>query len=159
MNKRVWIIFIAGLFSTAPAWSQPAGMAPYPGGPGMGPGMMGGVPGKMGCDGPGAMGYGPDRWAYNIPDLTEEQRNKIMNIQKEFRQKQWTLMEKMHEQNVQQGNFYRNGKLDEQAARKAYEMTGSLQKQMFENYLEAQKRTDSTLTAEQLRKLHGTGIQ
>lgn len=160
MNKRTWIIFVTGLFSTASVWSQPAGTAPYGCGPSMGPGMMGGAQGQMGCDGSGMMGgYGPGRLGYEIPDLTDEQRTKIMNIQKEFRQKQWTLMEKMHEQNFQSGRFYRDGRFDEQAARKSYEMTGNLQKQMFENYLETQKRTDSALTAQQLQKLHEAGIR
>lgn len=160
MNKRTWIIFVTSLLSTASVWSQPAGMPPYSGGPGMGPGMMGGAAGQMGCDGLGMMGgYGSGRGGYNIPDLTEEQRNKIINIQRDFRQKQWTLMEKMHEQNFQSGNFYRDGKLDEQAARKAYEMKGNLQKQMFENYLEAQKRTDSALTSQQLKKLQEAGVR
>lgn len=176
MNKQAWVIFVASLLSTASAWSQPGGVTPYRGGPGMGPGMMGGAQGQLGCDGYGMMGvygpgmmwgyepgmmggYGSERWGYNIPDLTDEQRNKILNIQKEFRQKQWALMEKMHEQNFQSGNFYRDGKLDEQAARKANEMRGNLQKQMFENYLEAQKRTDSALTSQQLKKLHEAGIR
>jgi Spy/CpxP family protein refolding chaperone len=37
----------------------------------------------------------------------------------------------------------------EQAARKAYDASAALHKQMFENHLEAQKRIDSVLTPQQ----------
>lgn len=119
------------------------------GGYGMGPGMMGGHgmgPGMMG-------GYGSGGWEASIPDLTNEQRTKIAGIQKELRQKQWALMGRMHEDAMSGGFFYRDGKFDEQAARKAYDVTASLHKQMFENSLEAQKRIDSLLTPKQREQL------
>lgn len=128
-----------------------------PGGYGMGPGMMGGYgmgPGMMGGGGmgPGMMGgYGPG-WMPAIPDLTAEQRSKIAAIQKEMRQKQWTLMEKMHDEFDAQ-NPYRSGKFDEQAARKAYETAEKLHRQMFENSIDAQKRIDGLLTPQQREQL------
>ncbi|WP_161993148.1 Spy/CpxP family protein refolding chaperone [Lacisediminimonas profundi] len=173
MNKRALATLAASLFFTAAAWSQPAS---GPGGGGYGPGMMGGHgPGMMGGYGmgPGMMGgYGGGPWMMdgygsgmmggfgmgpgwmgrNIPDLTTEQRNKITEIQKDLRQKQWTLMDKMHEQ-PQSQNLYKDGKFDEQAARKAYDTAAAFHKQMFENSLEARKRMDGVLTAQQREKL------
>lgn len=169
MKKSTLMALVTCLALTTSAYAQPAGgagggqgMGPgmmggygmgMMGGYGMGPGMMGGYgmgPGMMGGYGmgPGMMG-GPTQF---IPDLTNEQRNKIAEIQKEFRQKQWALMEKMHE-DAQPDPLYRDGKLDEQAARKAYETTANLHKQMFENSLEAQKRIDALLTPQQREKL------
>ncbi|HEY0844374.1 MAG TPA: Spy/CpxP family protein refolding chaperone [Noviherbaspirillum sp.] len=127
-----------------------------PGGYGMGPGMMGGYgmgPGMMGGPGVGhgMMGFGPG-WIASLPDLTREQRDKIAGIQKELRQKQWPLMEKMHDEFDAQ-NPYRGGKFDEQAARKGYETVEKLHRQMFENMLDAQKRIDGVLTPQQREQL------
>lgn len=58
-------------------------------------------------------------------------------------------MDKMHERAYQSGDFYRDGKFDEQAARKHYEEMAVLRKQMFENSLEQRKRIDSILAPEQ----------
>jgi Spy/CpxP family protein refolding chaperone len=157
MKKRALTAATMCLFLSASAWSQPAGSGPRGGGYGMGPGMMGGAygPGMMGGYGygPGMMGgYGAGNCGPDIPDLTNEQRAKIAGIQKEFRAKQWALMEQMHEQSPF-GGFYRDGKFDEQAARKAYDATANLHKQMFENSLEMQKRIDSVLSAKQREQL------
>jgi Spy/CpxP family protein refolding chaperone len=147
MKKRALIAAAMGLLLSTAAWSQAAGSNPRDGGYGMGPGMMGGGygPGMMG-------GYGAGNCSPGIPDLTNEQRTKIAGIQKEFRTKQWALMEQMHEQSPF-GGFYRDGKLDEQAARKAYDVTANLHKQMFENSLEMQKRIDGVLSPKQREQL------
>jgi Spy/CpxP family protein refolding chaperone len=104
---------------------------------GMGPGMMsgGGYPGAR------------------IPNLTSEQARKMADIQKDFRQKQWQLMEKMHDLRFQQGGFYRGGKFDERAARSAYEASAGLHKQMFDNWIEEQKRIDGILMPEQREQM------
>jgi Spy/CpxP family protein refolding chaperone len=146
-NRR--IILASMILFASPAWSQMFGM---------GPGMMGqdgmmGYGGGMGYGmGPGMMGgYGPGNWnrGAGIPNLTDEQRSKLMEANKEFRQKQWQLMEKMHDLGFQGGGLYRNGRFDEQAARKQYDAMAALRKQMFENYLDEQKRIDSILTPQQ----------
>ena len=153
MKRHSAVILSAGLLATALAWSQPQGHGPgmmgggYGGGPGMGDGY--GM-------GPGMMwGYSPD-----IPNLSNEQRAKIGDIQKEFRRKQWDLMEKMHDSQWNAGNPYRDGKFDEQAARKRYDVMAALHKQMFENSLEERKRIDSVLTPqqrEQMQRGYGSG--
>jgi Spy/CpxP family protein refolding chaperone len=138
-------------------------------GPGMGPRMMRGEgpapgygrgaegmhPDMMAGHGMGAMmgggmggammgGYGPA-----IPDLTNEQRTQIAQIQKELRSKQWALMGQMHEHAWQPGGAMQGGSFDEQAARQAYDQMAALRKQMFENALQARKRIDSLLTPQQ----------
>ena len=121
-------------------------------GPGMvwdghGPGMMGGY-----GLGPGMMWDGPSGAWTSIPDLTDEQRSKITQIQKENRQKQWALMQAMHELQFQQGSS-RDGMFDEQAARKAFEARETLRKQMFENGIQMRKGIDAVLTPKQREQL------
>lgn len=154
MKLRTLKILATCLCMTTSAWSQPAGP-----GPGMGPGMMDGYgrgmmggygmgPGMMGSYGHGMMGG----WMPNVSNLTDEQREKIAAAQKDFQQKQWALMGKMHE-NGSTGSFYRGGKFDEQAARKAFDASIGLHKQMFENSIEMHKRIDSVLTPKQREQL------
>lgn len=161
MKMRGVIVLAFPLFLTAGAWADAADGTRGR----MGPGMMG----ELGM-GPHAMygygmgagmmgGCGPGSLMANIPDLTSEQRAKISDIRKEFRRKQWGLMEKMHE-DAQSGNFYRGGKFDEQAARKHYDAAAGIHKQMFENAVDAQKRIDSVLTPKQREQLQqATGSQ
>ena len=147
----------------APAWSQPYGMGPGMMG-GMGPGMMGGYGPGYGMGqgmmagygmGPGMMGgCGPGGYGYGIPDLTSEQRAKIGAIQNESARKQWALMGSMQEL-MWNRDVYRDGKFDENAARKAFDAMTQLRKQMFENSLEARKRMDGVLTPEQRKQLSG----
>jgi len=89
-RKLIAAAAIAALFSAA-AWAQ---MEPGMMGSGMmGPGMMG--PGMMGS---GMMaGFG----SYRGIDLSDEQRTKIAEIQKEVSRKQSDLMGKMHEQRLE----------------------------------------------------------
>lgn len=164
--KHTSMALIGGLplLLAASAWSQPSGMGSgmMDGGYGgygydhggcgmMGPGMMGNDGwgpgyGRGGMMGPGMMGgYGRGY----VPDLTNEQRAKIAEIEKEFGRKQWDLMGKMHEQGIFPGGAYQGGKFDEQAARKAYDAMADLRKQMFENSLQERKSIDGVLTPQQ----------
>jgi Spy/CpxP family protein refolding chaperone len=110
----------------------------YGPGYGMGPGMMGGYGG----------GYG-----YGNVNLTSEQQAKIAEIQRGFQKKQWALMQSMHEVGWSQADAYREGKLDENAARKSFDAMTALRKQMFENSLAAHKSIDAVLTPEQRKQL------
>jgi len=125
---------------------------------GMGPGMMGGYgygmgPGMMGGYGygmgPGMMGgYGPG--GYNPLKLSDEQRGKIADIQEDVRRKQWALMSSMHELQFRG----RGAEAPSDAeARKLYQASADLHKQMFENSLDARKRINAVLTKEQREQL------
>lgn len=181
MKQALLAAAAAGLLS-ASAWAQPYGMGPgmmggygYGPGYGMGPGMMGGYgpgygmgPGMMGGYGPGygmgpgmmgGYGMGPGMmWGggyggYGIPNLTDEQRTKLGKIEDEFRQKQFALMQSMHGLMWKDSGIYRDGKFDENAARKAYDEMANLRKQMFENSLAERKQIDSVLTPEQREQM------
>jgi Spy/CpxP family protein refolding chaperone len=121
----------------------------YGPGYGMGPGMMGGYgPGGMG---PGMMGgFGPG--AYYGLDLTTEQRAKIGEIRKEFSEKQWELMGKLHAQGGPMDEAFA-GPFDEKAARKAYESMADAHKKMFEASLQMRKRIEAVLTPEQRQQM------
>jgi Spy/CpxP family protein refolding chaperone len=153
MAKRICVTLTLAtcLFSVTSAWSQPYGMGPgmMGGGYGMGQGMMG----EYGM-GPGMMGgYGQGGWRSRIPNLTDEQRTTLDEVEKSHRQKQWQLMEKMHEFHFQSDNVYRDGKFDEQAARKNYDAMTALRKQMFENSIDERKRIESILTPQQREQI------
>jgi len=155
--KRKWIVAAIGaaLVSGA-AWAQwgPGMMGGYGGG--YGPGMMGGYgggygPGMMGGNGPrggpGMMGgYG---WGYERLDLTDAQRDKIASITKDFRDKQWGLMQAMHEL---RWNSFPAAKSDDEL-KKAYDGMAAIRKQMFENGLDLRKQIDAVLTKEQREEL------
>lgn len=163
---------------SATAWAQPAwgpgmmggygygpgyGMGPgmmggygYGPGYGMGPGMMGGYgpgwdmgPGMMGGYGPGMMGFG----ALGALNLTDAQRAKIADIQRELSQKHWELMGKAFEERNKLLEQFESGKADDQAARKTYQAMAEARRQMFESSLDARKRIDSILTPEQREQL------
>jgi Spy/CpxP family protein refolding chaperone len=148
MSKLAFAVFTGSILAASLAFAQPdtpgAGMDQR-GGHQHGGGMMGGGPGIMG--GPGMMGG----WG-NIPDLTADQRTKVEAIRRDLRNRQFALMDQMHDQ-WRAAPMYRNGQFDEQAARRAYEATEKLHRQMFENRLDAQKRIDALLTPAQRQQL------
>lgn len=103
--------------------------------------------GMMGGWGPGMMGWGGAGLK-----LGSEQRNKLQAIRKDLRDKQFALMDQMHD-SMHSANFYRGGTFDEQAARRAFEAAEKVHRQMFENMLDAHKRMDAVLTPQQRQQL------
>lgn len=160
--KRALALCAAGLVWAASAVAQPYGMGPGmmggygPGGYGMGPGMMGGFgPGGYGM-GPGMMrggGWGRGGWDFDDLDLSAEQRAKIAEIRQDISRRQWELMRSMHEQDWHMGDAWRSGSFDEKEARKAFEAMNEAHKKMFEASIEARKRVDAVLTAQQREQL------
>jgi Spy/CpxP family protein refolding chaperone len=152
--KRTWIAIGAAAILAAAVAAQP--------GPGDGPGMLGGYgPGMMNDgDGPGMMGggHGPGMggyggWSGAPSDLSADQRKALSQVRKDFWDKQWPLMQQMHAVMSGAGVGDPGAAFDEQAARKAYEATGGVRKQMFENMLEMRKRSDAILTPKQREEL------
>jgi Spy/CpxP family protein refolding chaperone len=163
MKTRLAAPWLALLLMAPPSWAggqaQPQPQPqPQPGpgaghrgnGPMMGRdhgmGGMGGM-GMMGGWGGGMMGPG-----WGALDLTKDQRNKAYAIHRDLREKQFALMDRMHD-NMESVSFYRNGKFDEQAARNFYAGVEKIHRQMFENMLDAQKRADALLTPQQRQQL------
>lgn len=128
------------------------GMGPGGFGMGMGPGYGAG-PG-FGMMGPGGFGMGPGMMGGGggyPADLSTEQRASMGQIQRDFRSRQWPLMQQMHEL------MWADGSTDEPAQRRSYDQMAALQKQMFENMLDARKRMDGVLTPQQREELRRGG--
>lgn len=133
-----------------PGYGQGYGMmGGYGQGYGMGPGMMGRGYGPGYGMGPGMMGgYG------YIPNLTDEQRSKLGEIQQEFARTHWALMSAMHAEGGPMAQMYSG---DEKAVRQGYEAMAAAHKQMFETSLEMRKRMDAVLTDEQREHMRRFG--
>lgn len=149
------ICIVAGLALAGASLAQPYGMGPGMGGfgpdYGMGPGMMGGHRGGPGY-GPGMMDSLSSQ-AYAGLDLTPDQRKKILEIQQETSRAMWQLMGTMHEQRGHMQGMYGLGSVDEAEARKSFQAMADAQKAMFEMQLDARKRVQAVLTADQREKL------
>jgi len=161
MKCKLIAAAIAAAMLSAPAWAQ-MGPGMMGGGYGMGPGMMGGYgmgPGMMGGYGPqgpgprGGPGMQGGYGAYSGLNLNDEQRARIAEIQQDVSRKHWDLMGKVHEQRYRLYEYDSSGKLDENAARKAYQVMTDAHKAMFETNLDARKRIEAVLTKEQLEQL------
>ncbi|MCS0628230.1 Spy/CpxP family protein refolding chaperone [Telluria mixta] len=146
-------LFLSSLCSQAPA-SATQGTGMERGGPapmmGRHHGTMGGC-NAMGDAGPGMMGAD-----YGALDLTKEQRDRMVAIHRDLRDKQIALMDHMHD-TMRSLTYYRDGKFDEQAARNAYAAAEKNHRQMFENMLDAQKKMDAVLTQQQRQQLSRAG--
>lgn len=134
----------------------PAGDCPaYGAGGGYGPGMMGGRgagAGMMGGrGGAGMMGGGPGMmggygWEYRSLDLSDEQRDKILAIAKESREKMWGLMQTMH------GLMWKSegpGTRSDAEVLKSFDAMTAVRREMLAARLDARKRMDDVLTKEQ----------
>lgn len=106
----------------------------------MGPGMMRGY----------GYGAGP-----GILDLTEQQQNKIAQIQEEVRKKHWDLMSKMNAEQMKLQQLYYSGTQDPVAMEAQHKKIYQLQREMDESRMDAQGRMDSVLTKEQKDRRRG----
>jgi len=97
--------------------------------------------------GPGMMG------AYGALDLSSEQRAKIAEIQSGMRQTHWALMGTMQEAQYKLAELESQGKLDDPAARQAYDAMALAHRQMFDSMLDARKRMNEVLTPRQRETL------
>jgi len=120
-------------------------MGGYGHGYGMGQGMMGGY--GYGA-GPGMMGWGN----FRALNLNAEQKTKIMQIRKEIRAKQWTIMGDMMDAQDKLQELLDADQQDASAINKQYKAIEDLRRQIVENSVEAHNRINSILTKEQREK-------
>lgn len=122
------------------------GMGPGGGmmGYGMGPGMMRGY-------GIGS-GMGLNAWAGTL-DLTDVQRAKINQIQDETRKAHWTQMGNMMDQQAHLRDLYEAPKRDSAEIAKTYKTIDAIRQKMFDWSIDARKRMEAILTAQQQEKL------
>ncbi len=146
-------LVFSALVGIAVAQNYGPGMMGGYGGQGMmGPGMMGGY-GGQGMMGPGMIGPGMMMGGYGNLNLTPDQQNKMLEIQKKLDQQRWDLMGRMHQQGYQGMHAYKDGKFDEAGARRQYEVMSVMHKQMFELMVQGQKEMDEVLTPDQRKQM------
>lgn len=170
------LALLVGGFAAPVLADPPGNCAPGTGmmgggaGMGMGPGMMGGGmgmmgmmgsgmmgsgmmdmmgPGMMGGAGMGMMGVGP----FAMLDLTNEQRQKIRDIQREQRQKQLQIAGKILEEQAQLDDLYVTDTPDPQKVGAVYGRIAKLQQQQIESQVAASNRMQAVLTKEQKEQL------
>jgi Spy/CpxP family protein refolding chaperone len=93
---------------------------------------------------------------YGSLNLSDEQRAKILAIERAAWGKRWELMGRMHEQGLRSRENYATGKLDDETLRKNYQAMSDAHGAMFEAWVQARKDTQAVLTPEQ-REQWGRG--
>lgn len=148
-----------------PEGGGPGGSGPAFGGYGppdprsmMGPGMM---QGQGGPSGP-MMGGGGDKYgmasvmqAWQLPDLTEEQRNKLRSTAQDLRKKHWDMKGAMMEESDKLAQLWAAESVDANAIGEAYGRLFELQRQWIVSDIEARQQVDNLLTDEQRQWLQG----
>jgi Spy/CpxP family protein refolding chaperone len=86
-------------------------------------------------------------------DLTEAQRDKVTEIQRDLRRAQWSVTGSIRELRWRQQDIMRAAEFDADAARKTHDAIAGLRKEMFEAALDARKRIEAVLTKQQLELL------
>jgi Spy/CpxP family protein refolding chaperone len=81
--------------------------------------------------------------------LTVEQRNKLTEIERDLKRKQWPLMGSIRELRWKQQDALKAAEVDVEALRRNYDEMSALRKQMFDLALEGRKRVEGVLTREQ----------
>ena len=119
-------------------------------------GMMGGFGHGAWGMGPGAMGYGFGAWGDGL-DLSQAQDKKIGEIQKALFDKQWPLMQAMHETMMKGAWAAPGARLDVDAVMKRAKALSDIRLQMLRNRLESLQQFQAVLTPEQRKELQGRG--
>jgi Spy/CpxP family protein refolding chaperone len=81
--------------------------------------------------------------------LTADQRNKLTEIERDLKRKQWKLVGAIRELRWKQQDAFKAAEVDMEAVRRNYDETSALRKQMFDLALEGRKRVEGVLTKEQ----------
>lgn len=116
----------------------------------MGSGMMGGWGRHFGDMGLGMMGMFDPGW--QGLDLSDQQRDKLDQIQDETRKKNWTTMGHLLDEQAHLRDLLKADKADPTAVGKVYMKIADLQRQMLETGVEARNRMEALLTKEQKSK-------
>jgi Spy/CpxP family protein refolding chaperone len=81
--------------------------------------------------------------------LTGDQRNKVTEIERDLKRKQWKLIGSIRELRWKQQDAFKAPEVDVEAVRRNYDEMSALRKQMFDLALDGRKRIESVLTREQ----------
>jgi len=148
--------------------ANPAVGQPGPGGPnGMGPGMMGdyGGPGYGGGYGMGAGMMGGYGGSYGMMgpenfgglNLSDDQKAKVTQIQRDARRKMWSLMGRMMESRYALQDLYDADKQDAAAINRQFKELEDMRRQMVESSVDMHNRINEILTKEQREQIRGWG--
>lgn len=122
-------------------------------GPGYGRGMMGGGMGGYGM-GPGMMGaWGVGMGPLYMLDLTDAQTAQMEKIQTEMMSKHRTLARQIWDEQERLDDMYSSDKRDPNKIGKVYSKISELQRQMIEMHTEAENKMEAFLTKEQKKQL------
>ncbi len=86
-------------------------------------------------------------------DLTERQRDKVTEVQRDLQRKRGSVTASIRELRWKQQDMMRGSEFDAGAARKTHDEIAGLRKEMFEAALDARKRIEAVLTKQQLEWL------
>ena len=128
----------------------------YGPGYGQGRGMMGNGPQGGGMMGGGMMGYGYGQQGGGVfagINLTEEQRQKVLSVQEEHRQKNWAAMGEVQAEQYKLRSLYGADKVDADKVTEQQKKVDELRRQMLKSRLEAHNQMVAILTPEQRKEL------
>jgi Spy/CpxP family protein refolding chaperone len=81
--------------------------------------------------------------------LTGDQRNKVTEIERDLKRRQWKLIGAIRELRWKQHDAFKAAELDVGTVRRNYEEMSALRKEMFDLAVDGRKRVESVLTREQ----------
>ena len=85
--------------------------------------------------------------------LTDEQRDKVTDLQRGLQRKRWEAIGALREHRWKIEDAMRSLEVDDDAMRKAFEAMAKIRKDMFEAELEVRRKLKSILTKDQLERL------
>ncbi len=124
-----------------------------PGWHGMGPGMMGGYGGMMPGMGAGMSGGRYAMTLWELPDLTPEQTEKIIALQRDSAVENRSLIEQLGEAKARLNRLYAAEKREWDAIRAASQTVFDLQRKQMEAAIDMQQKIDSLLTDRQRQEM------
>jgi len=149
---RTALIFGAALaLASSLATGQGYGQG-YGPGYGQGRGMMSGGMMGEGMMGGGMMGYGQQGGVFAALNLTDEQRQKVLAIQEEHRNKNWAAMGEVRAEQYKLRSLYGAEKVDADKVAEQQKKVDELRRAVLKSRVEAHNQMAAVLTPEQ-RKL------
>jgi Spy/CpxP family protein refolding chaperone len=125
----------------------------YGPGYGQGRGMMGeGMMGRGAMMG-GMTGYGQQGGVFASLNLNDEQRQKVLSIQEEHRQKNWAAMGEVQAEQFKLRSLYGAEKVDANKVAEQQKKVDELRRQMLKSGVEAHNQMVAVLTPEQRKEL------
>ena len=119
---------------------------------GQGRGMMSGGMMGEGMMGGGMMGYGQQGGVFAALNLTDEQRQKVLAIQEEHRNKNWAAMGEVRAEQYKLRSLYGAEKVDADKVAEQQKKVDELRRAVLKSRVEAHNQMAAVLTPEQ-RKL------